>query len=586
VEVLDGRYRLVERLGTGGMSVVWRGFDEVLRRPVAVKVLASSYVADEASRERIRDEAHAAAVLSHPNITGVYDYGESEQPDGTVVPYVVMELVHGRSLLRHLADGPLPWRAALRVCAQVATALAAAHARGLVHRDIKPANVMLTPAGAKVVDFGIAAIAGEAGDVTPDGMLFGTPAYLAPERLDGQPVEPASDVYALGVLLYRTLTGGLPWNASSTAEVVTAHRSVRPKALPAIEGMPAAVSELYLRCLAKDPADRPTSREVARTLAAAASVDAQPATPLTVVEGPYPLEAGDGHDVYDVVEVLDAELDSESSLDELGLDVEPAGSDTALVPRNSAAPAVTRRSNRRRALARAGAAGGVLVVLALGVVTCSAMSGGSSGPPAAAAPGRTTTPAPTSRQACMVRYQTRNDGSGAFAVDITVGNSGPDPVAHWALSMTFPGDQQVSGVGSVGVAQTGTHVVFNGGGDLRPGQEVSFSFTGRYTGTNPLPTVFSLNEVICSYVLIGATGATIAAGGPPAAPVMVGADGGGGPLAPGGETTTDSGAGGGPVVPPQPATDNPNPAPDQPAHRPSTLPTPDAHPTKSRKNGN
>src|SRR5262245_3469605 len=108
----------------GGMSEVWRAYDEVLGRPVAVKMLASSHAGDEFCRGRIRAEAHAAAVLSHPNITGVYDYGEAEDPDGTLVPYVVMELVHGRSLLRHLADGPLAWRAALRICAQVAAALA------------------------------------------------------------------------------------------------------------------------------------------------------------------------------------------------------------------------------------------------------------------------------------------------------------------------------------------------------------------------------------------------------------------------------------------------------------------------------
>jgi serine/threonine-protein kinase len=147
VRILGGRYRLVERLGKGGMSVVWRAYDEVLGRAVAVKVLAPSFAADAVSRERIRAEAQAAAVLSHPNITSVYDYGEQVQPDGTRVPYVVMELVHGPTLSRRLASGPLPWRTALRISAQVAAALAAAHARGLVHRDVKPANVMLTVNG-------------------------------------------------------------------------------------------------------------------------------------------------------------------------------------------------------------------------------------------------------------------------------------------------------------------------------------------------------------------------------------------------------------------------------------------------------
>src|SRR5689334_16527034 len=147
--LLAGRYRLVERLGAGGMSVVWRGYDEVLGRPVAVKVLAAELVSDAELRGRVRREARAAARLSHPNITNVYDYGERD--DGT--PYVVMELVDGQSLAQRMASGPLPWRTAVRVAAQVASALAAAHAQGLVHRDVTPANVMLSRSGVKVVDF-------------------------------------------------------------------------------------------------------------------------------------------------------------------------------------------------------------------------------------------------------------------------------------------------------------------------------------------------------------------------------------------------------------------------------------------------
>jgi eukaryotic-like serine/threonine-protein kinase len=199
VRFVGERYRLVEPLGSGGMSVVWRAYDEVLRRSVAVKLLASRLAADPRSRERIRAEARAAARLSHPHITAVHDYGESTVDDGPPVPYVVMELADGDSLEVRLADGPLPWRMAVAICAQVATALAAVHARGLVHRDIKPANVMLTPGGAKVVDFGISAIAGDYTDSQEE--FLGTPAYLAPERVDGGPAEPASDVYALGLVL-------------------------------------------------------------------------------------------------------------------------------------------------------------------------------------------------------------------------------------------------------------------------------------------------------------------------------------------------------------------------------------------------
>jgi serine/threonine-protein kinase len=155
-QILGGRYELQDQLGVGGMAVVWRAHDDVLGRAVAVKLLAGPYASDPSSRRRIRDEARAAAMLSHPNIAQVYDFGESDE-GGECTPYVVMELVPGKTLAQHMANGPLPPKVAFRICAEVAAALAAAHSDGLVHRDIKPANVMVTPTGAKVVDFGIAA---------------------------------------------------------------------------------------------------------------------------------------------------------------------------------------------------------------------------------------------------------------------------------------------------------------------------------------------------------------------------------------------------------------------------------------------
>ncbi|HYN95746.1 MAG TPA: serine/threonine-protein kinase, partial [Pilimelia sp.] len=255
------------------MSVVWRGYDEVLGRQVAVKVLAPELAADDAFRHRIRVEAQAAARLCHPHITNVYDYGEAACPDGTTAPYVVMELLDGEPMSARLRAGAaLPWRTAVAACAQVASALAVAHARGVVHRDVTANNVMLTAAGAKVVDFGISALVGEK-DSGPDGTLLGTPAYLAPERLDpAGAVSPATDVYAAGVLLYRAVTGRLPWHAATTTQMLKAHRYVEPEPLPAVDGLPAEVADLCARCLAKDPADRPTSTELARTLAAAAGV--------------------------------------------------------------------------------------------------------------------------------------------------------------------------------------------------------------------------------------------------------------------------------------------------------------------------
>jgi serine/threonine-protein kinase len=265
-ETLGGRYKLLNELGSGGMAVVWRARDEVLGRSVAVKLLAGRFAGDPQSRARIRDEARAAATLSHPNIAQVYDFGESDESGGCR-PYVVMELVNGPTLAQRVAFGPLPPRAVFRICGEVASALAAAHADGLVHRDIKPANVMVTPTGAKVVDFGIAAAAGPA---VPDEVLLGTPAYLAPERLTGAAVEPASDVYALGVLLYRLLANESPWSVESTTQMLDAHRYVEPTPLPQLSGVPPVVTELVHRCLRKEPGDRPTAAEAAAVLAKAA----------------------------------------------------------------------------------------------------------------------------------------------------------------------------------------------------------------------------------------------------------------------------------------------------------------------------
>jgi serine/threonine protein kinase len=269
--VLGGRYRLISQVGAGGMAVVWQAYDNVLARTVAVKVLATHHADDPQARDRIRREARAAAVLSHPNIAQVYDYGEAGV-FGEVTPYVVMELIRGRTLHQRLGDGPILPRYAMRVCAEIAAALAAAHAEGLAHRDIKPANVMLAPTGAKVVDFGIAdAIRPAASDVD-DFEVLGTPAYLAPERLLHDAVEPASDVYALGVLLYRLLAGHSPWTSETTTQMLTAHIYLEPAPLPPMSRVPDYVTALCNRCLAKDPAARPSAREAAALLARGAGL--------------------------------------------------------------------------------------------------------------------------------------------------------------------------------------------------------------------------------------------------------------------------------------------------------------------------
>jgi eukaryotic-like serine/threonine-protein kinase len=283
MRTLGGRYRLARRIGIGGMAEVWRGHDEVLDRPVAVKIIAPA-LRDRVGVDLVRAEAQLAARLAHPNVASVHDFGLSPAPGGPV-PYIVMELVEGETLASHLAAGPLDWRIAVRVCAEVAAALAAAHAHQVVHRDIKPANIVLTPVGAKVLDFGIAASAGEP-QLDDEAPLMGTPAYVAPERFDGVPATPATDMYSLGVLLYHCLAGYLPWPADAITERVRAHQLLRPEPLPQIDGLAAEVVDLCWQCLDASPAHRPTSMGAALLLAEA--VDARVYVPLLDLAAPRP----------------------------------------------------------------------------------------------------------------------------------------------------------------------------------------------------------------------------------------------------------------------------------------------------------
>ncbi|WFE26954.1 serine/threonine-protein kinase [Solwaraspora sp. WMMD791] len=262
-ELLARRYRLIDRIGAGGMSVIWRARDEVLDRVVAIKVLAASLAADARFRSLVREEARSAAQLIHPHVTSVHDYGEAVAPDGTVTAFVVMELLSGEELDARLTAGPLPWPAAVEICAQVAEALAAAHRLGIVHRDVTPANIMMTAIGAKVLDFGIATQVG-APDEDEEGETFGTPAYVAPERLDGRPAQPATDVYSLGVLLYETLSGRVPYPADTWEDLNQALAGEIPPLT--VTGLPAPVVDICLRCLSRDPLRRPTAHQVGAAL--------------------------------------------------------------------------------------------------------------------------------------------------------------------------------------------------------------------------------------------------------------------------------------------------------------------------------
>ncbi|GAA1661645.1 serine/threonine-protein kinase [Catellatospora bangladeshensis] len=277
--VLGRRYRLLERIGAGGMAVVWRAYDEVLHRPVAVKMLSPAVGARPDSLRLLRTEALAAASLQHPHITQIYDYGEHVA--GQPQPYLVMELVEGVTLLQTLRAQPagLGWPRTARITAETAAALAAAHARGVVHRDVTPANVMLTARGVKVLDFGICTLAGTA---DADDELVGTIDYIAPERVAGtSAVTPACDVYALGIVLYRCLTGQLPWRETTPTQRLRDHVLEPPRDLPPLPGLPGSVRELYLACLAKKPEDRPTAAEIAAELGERVSLPPVPAPDRT-----------------------------------------------------------------------------------------------------------------------------------------------------------------------------------------------------------------------------------------------------------------------------------------------------------------
>lgn len=560
-ERLAGRYCLLERLGTGGMAVVWRGFDEVLQRDVAIKVIAPWAAGDEVTRGRLHAEARAAARLSHPHIASVYDYGEvivRRQPPS---PFVVMELVRGESMSGRLAGGAtMPWREAVTACAQVGAALASAHHAGVVHRDVTPGNVMLTGAGAKVVDFGISALVGDH-EVGPEGKLLGTPAYLAPERLAGGEVDTAVDVYGLGVLLYRALSGALPWVAETVTEIVKAHQYADPMPLPPDLGVPREVSELVHYCIARDPHARPLSVEVAYALAETVGIALPMAsrctTAVSLIPGrpesltiarvhtsglfAQPAPTGRGRLAATLRRSI-GQLATSGRIFAIG---RRAISDLALrlptlavrVPSLALrlpGPALRGPGSAQRGVSRQRPStpplrlpgwtvqlpgwaaalrqrrAALVVLVAVLVVALTAVAAARTQRTAPSTPaGWGAVGAAPPQPACEVQYRVERDWRRGFSASVVTANTGDVSLKNATLRFAFPGDQRIERPPAGGWRQSGREVsaqLVARGRSLPPGESVNRRFTAEYQAANSLPTRFFLASTACKALVTGPAG--------------------------------------------------------------------------------
>lgn len=279
-----GPYEVVAKLGEGGMGEVYRAKDTRLGRTVAIKVLPADVAASPERRRRFEQEARAVSALNHPHICVLYDVGSaapSEPPGAPPTDFLVMEHLEGQSLAERLERGPLPVREVLTIGAQVADALAKAHRHGILHRDIKPGNVMLTKAGAKLLDFGLAkarpgmaaledgrTVSMTRGPMTEAGLVVGTVPYMAPEVLEGKEADARVDIFALGAMLYEMVAGRRPFGGESQASLIAAILTAEPAPLTeAATVTPPALDRLIRRCIAKDPDDRwQSAGDIARQL--------------------------------------------------------------------------------------------------------------------------------------------------------------------------------------------------------------------------------------------------------------------------------------------------------------------------------
>jgi len=377
---------------------------------------------------------------------------------------VVMPLLEGRVLSTVLAGEQLSWQPVVTMTAQVASALAAAHARGIVHRDVSPYNIMLTTSGAQLLDFGISALTGD--PEREDADLLGTAAYVAPERLVHADVTTAIDVYSLGVVLYQALCGHLPWRTGSTAELLRAHHRLPPAPLPSIADLPPEVAELCHQCLDKEPERRPTSEQLAVRLAEIAGV---PVPELAETNGDNDV-ASAGHTAF-----LPSAVSEESDSGD--------GRPTATVLLTS----------RRRRLA--------LTVAAIAVPTAALLAMAWGGPDQRP-------PTPTS---CQVTYQQTNGTANEFAAEVTVHNASKAALSGWDLRFGWPGDQNVVAAGDGTWRQDGRQVTLQPARDravLNSGQTYRFALSGRYRQINAMPATFAVSGTPCTSTVLAPSATT------------------------------------------------------------------------------
>ena len=254
--VLNGRYELIERIGSGGMSVVFKAKDRALGRIVAVKMMHESFTSDKGFLKRFQQEAHSAANLAHPNIVTVHDIGQAEYKH-----FIVMEFVEGRTLkeiIRSYNEEPMPMSRALDLVIQVCNGIGYAHRANLVHCDVKPQNVIVTVDDqVKVADFGIARAISTATQVQQVSQVWGTPQYFSPEQAAGETPTPASDVYAIGIILFEMLTGQLPFAAESHTAMALKHLHTPPPLVSELNpAIPSQLAQIINKLLAKEPAGR------------------------------------------------------------------------------------------------------------------------------------------------------------------------------------------------------------------------------------------------------------------------------------------------------------------------------------------